>query len=360
MQNLAKRYVVAADSEGTYGTDAFGGSTPSNFLASIMAEQPPLQEAIGSANPEQMSATHDTFPNEKYGDMLSVSELSFPIKGDDDAPDEPPPHAAILKAANLKEVKRDPDSTADSGDEYVEYFPVTGHRMGEAPSATLVTYLFNEAYDTQYKWLATGLRFNLTWTIEMGEVADLQVDEGKALYQQMPTSGNSQSVNPSGYSGNHDNFLVRNITHKVDGTEYPIESLELSTNWNLTEDRDASQATGTLHKVKCNRSSDSPPGGSVTYKARDSVIPDLVPKMKSGATSKLTALLDNGTKQMKIVCPNVQIDWDTLELGNSATFDVPIACHGTRDPNASDSALQSGENSFFIKHGESTSDFDQR
>lgn len=363
MPDYGKRKIIAAKSESSYGSDAFGGSDPSEFLAVVEDSALPFSpnyERVGTA---VQTAVHDVRRADHYLDSLEVG-LSMPVKSASSAIDDPPPHAALLKAANLKEVKRDPDSTSSSGDEYIEYLPYTGASMTDVPAATIAAILFNDDYTQQYKWLARGERHNLNWTLEMGEHLMVEVADGMALPEAMPTSGSSKSVSPSAYSGNERNFVVRNLTFTIDGTTYPLSSLELSTNWSMTEDRDANQAQGTLSRVELNRSSgptDSPPGGSMTLKGRDSVVSDLEPLIDDGNPGKIVAecTAAGGTNVWRLEIPRAQMGWDAFSAGDDPTFDVPFFCLGTWD-SAGGTQMTSGHNSFFIQHGESTSDFGNR
>jgi hypothetical protein len=363
MPDYAKRKIIAAKSESTYGSDAFTGSDPSDYLAVVEDSALPFSPNYERVGTPVQTATHDVRRADHYIDSLEVG-MSLPVKAASTAIDDPPPHDALLKAANLKEAKRDPDSSADSGDEYVEYFPYTGASMTDVPSATIAAMLFNDDYSEHYLWLAEGARHNLTWTLEMGEHLMLEIADGMALPAAMPTSGTASSLQPDTYSGNERNFVVRNLVYEIDGTVYPLQSLELSTNWSVTEDRDATQSQGTLSRVELNRSSgptDSPPGGSMTLKGRDSVVSDLEPKIADGTPGKIVAecTAPNGTEVWRLEAPRVQFGWDAFSAGDDPTFDVPFFCLGTWD-SAGGTQMTSGHNSFFIQHGETGSDFGSR
>ncbi|MFB6374629.1 MAG: hypothetical protein ABEN55_16245 [Bradymonadaceae bacterium] len=359
--DYAKRYLVAASSESTYGSDAFGGADPSSWLAVIESDSPPLSDEYERVPEGSMPLTHDTQLADHYGDRLEVS-MEMPIKSETSAIDAAPPHDALLKAANLKEAKRDPDGTASSGDEYIEYFPYTGDGMTNVPSATLACYLFNSDYSQHAKWLAKGLRHNLTWSFPgPGELCTVSLDGGLALFSQKPTPSTASSLQPSAYSGQESNFILKGGTFKYDGTAYPLASYELSTGWNVSRDNDGTQSQGTLKKVSLDRGAESPPNGSFSLKARESVVKDLIDDIKAGngkkATVELTA--EGGTAVIYHELPNVQINDGGLSLGSDPSYEVPFFCAGTYNSGGA-TQLTSGHNSFFIQHGESTSDFGNR
>lgn len=359
--NFGDRMLFAAKAEGTYGQDAFSGSDPSSWLAMIEQESPPFSDEVERKQAGVMSLTHDVRRFDHYGDRIEVEGLTLPLKTATTAVDDPPPDEALYQAANLKTAKRDPDSSAASGDEYWEAFPYTGDGMTNVPSATLALYLFNSDYTKHAKWLAKGYRGNLTWTFVDGEIATLGLADGLALYEKQPTPTTSSSLQPSAYSANERNFILKNGTFKYNSTTYPVAGFELSTNWSVNRDDDGTQSTGTLAKVSLNRRSDAPPAGSFTLKARDGAVKDLIDDIDSGNPRKASLQLPNegGGGEIYIELPRIQIDKEALALGGDPTFEVPFYCLGTWDSGGG-TQLTAGNNSFFIQHGDSSSDFGNR
>jgi len=333
MEDLAKRFLIGGLSEDAYGSgtdgtlDLTAGDDPSSWQAFREQDSPPFSEVIEQVNNEEMTATHSTKKASHYGQALDVS-FEFPLKGKRSAAGDPPFEDYILKACNLEETIVVDTSAA--------YRPVTGDDQTRVPSMALVTYMYTRGYDDAYRWVAQGVRGNLTITLEMGENALCEFS-GRGLFNPWPTSlevadnGNTLPTTPTEYSGEKSTLEVIGLTFQIDDgsglTGYDMESMTLESAWDQSEDMTGTKANRTLEEVFLTRGVDSPPGGSMTLKGRSATLSDLMPLVKSGAEAQIQATLTDGTDTVEINIPIAQFSDDTVSLAES-TFDLPYAARG--------------------------------
>lgn len=307
-------HLVAVDSETTYGEDAFDGSEPSEFVA---FRQFDFDTEIGIVEDERERATHSGREHDTYDDSASVS-WEVPFTGIVDPEGTPAlPIGALLKAGNLAE-------TVEATPPAFKYHPVTGSNMSEVPSATFVHYMIEGARGNARKMVFTGLRGNRTITLEMGEVALLSGDD-TGLYAEFPTNTVSKPSEPSTYHGEEHRFVVVGMDFELDGVNYPIESLEIQTNWDVNEERDAVTAETTLSGVFLSRSAGSRMEGSTTVKGRSSTIENILPAIRAGDAFSLNTTLKNPNgDRLQLSAPAVQFGNYSANRDGHIHFDVPL------------------------------------
>lgn len=328
-ETIFDRFLIGALSEDAYGSgtdgtnDLTAGDDPNNWLAVIEQDEPPFSENINDIPNQEQTAVHSTKESEKYGHSLGVS-FEAPLKGKKSSAGDPPYDAPILKAANHKETI---NGTTDS-----RYNLITGDDQTRVPSMAMVMYMFTRSMSDAYRWVAQGVRGDMSYTFEMGESITYSF-EGTALFNPFPAQlevadkANTLPTLPSEYAGEKDTLEVIGITFKIGGTDYEVESFTLETNWSVDEDNVGTKANRTLKEVYLTRGSGSPVGGSITFKGRSDVVTDIFPKTKSGATSSLTVTATNGTDTVEFSFPNIQFGTDAISFAD-ATFDNPYEARG--------------------------------
>jgi len=331
--NLAKRFLIGGIPEDAYGsgtdgtTDFTTGHDPDDWYAVRTQGEPPFSEVINTIANQEMTATHSTKKSHNYGHRLDVS-LTVPLKGKKSTAGDPPFGSWLLKAMNLEETVNATTSTV--------YRPVTGDDQTRVPSAALAMYMFTRGYDDAYRWVCKGVRGNGTLTLEMGENATLGF-EGAGLYAPWPTdlhvadNANTLPTTPTEYSGEKNTLEVIGMTFEVDTgsglTAYPIESMDLQTNWSLQEDMVGTKADRTLEQLYLERGSEDPPGGGITFKGRSAAMKAILPLASSGADCQITVTLSDGTDTVELNIPVVQFSEQTVSLEGS-TFDATYAARG--------------------------------
>lgn len=312
----ATEWLVAAKSETTYGTDAFAGATPTEWL-NFSAFDPVTALAI--VEDETIRAVHSGYRDERFGDKATPS-WTIPLTGKTGAVGTAPAYAALLKAANFQETV-----TADTS---VSYSLVTGMAQGDVPSVTYAYYMLEQDRVNARKMLLTGCRGNRTFTFEMGQVATLSGDD-VGRYSSFPAATIAKPVNPSSYAGNKRALIVVGLNIEIGGVKYCVEKFDFSTNWTINEDRDACQANTTLNHVHLSRARGSRPGGSKTLKGRSAALSTILPLVESGAPISFEATLSNGEDTIEVSMPSIQYGQPTLNRSGHIAFDLPYFANGT-------------------------------
>lgn len=209
----------------------------------------------------------------------------------------PPAYDALLRAAGFKK--------AVVTDTSVTYTPNTQNDMADTPSLTAWLYKYRLDNNQSLLYKASGYRGNVTITLAIGEEAVI-AGSGKALYTAAPTAGTTKPTAPTAYVGD-DCMVVTSLTVTVGGTTYPVERLEIQSNWQVTEVRTGTAAGGALSEVLLTRPmSGGRMIGSLDLIDGATALLDMITKMQSGAEAQLVAVLTNGTKTTTLTAPKMQ------------------------------------------------------
>jgi len=318
---LSDRHIVGVKSETTYGTDAFTGSEPTDFLG-ILGE-PKIQELSTDIGP--MEKTADGFGGSvlRVGDKTDVSFTVYMVGKGVAAGDTPPQHDALLKASNMGEtVVAATSATYDLG---------WGRTQTEVPSMTVYEGIRDDESGDYFTRVVTGCRVVPTWKFEDG--ADAKVEfAGVGRYSTLSTATTAIS-NPSEYSGGKTRMKVQGMVFTYDGVEYPIVSAEVVSGMTIDEDHVVS-AENSMDSAGLYLANGDKPGGSLTFKARSSVLTDILPLtgVPSGCsvpTAEVTITLSCGGDTITITGNDCAFGAHSKNLENSNyTFDVPLTFLG--------------------------------
>lgn len=311
--------LVAVGSESTYGEDSFSGSTPAEWMA--FTEFTP-SNTVEIVPDEGVRATHSGRPHDTYEGAGSVS-VQIDLSGIVD-PDGTPslPVGALLKASNWSE-------TITSSPVGFSYNLTTGCNQATVPSCTFAYYALEQCGTRARKMLFTGARGNTTLTLAMGQPAHLSGDYvGK--FASFPAANVDRPTAPSSYAGEGNRFIVVGMTVQFGGASYAVESVEISTGWQVNEDRDATTADTTLAKVFLTRNPGDRVSGSLTLKGRSAALSQLLPAAESGATMEFEAMLENSNgDRLTVAAPAVQFGSYSENRDGNINFDVPLFFNGT-------------------------------
>lgn len=315
----AANRLVAVDSEASYGDDAFGGSSPDEWIA--FDEFTPTT-TVELVEDEGVRATHSGRPHDVYEGASSVS-WQVALSGIVD-PDGTPslPFGPLLKASNWSEqITADPVAYS--------YHLVTGCTQSKVPSCTIAYYMLEQCGTKARKMLFTGLRGNTTLTLSMGLPARLSGDfTGK--FASFPSSNTNRPTAPSSYSGESNRFIVVGMSVEFGGQTFAVENIEIQTNWQVNEDRDATTASTTLSHVYLTRNPGDRVTGSMTLKGRSAALSTLLPAAENGSTFSFEAMLEtpNGDR-LTVEAPAVQFGSYSENRSGNINFDLPLYFNGT-------------------------------
>lgn len=310
-QLSADRKIAAFEGETTYGTDAIDPGPPASFHAFRAIDIIPQITLI-----ESPRATFSA-SGEKHCTLPSHNDVTWeiPFTGKSGAAGTGPTYAALLEASGFKETVVASTS--------VSYRPNTENNMTDTPSATFWMYRMRLDTNTAYLQKAFGYRGNITLTMNIGEEAFIS-GTGMALYSAMPTSTVSKPTAPTSYDG-AGCTVVTGLTLTVGATTYPVESLEIQSNWAMTEVRTGASTGGTLSQVLLTRPmSGGRLIGSMNLVDGATALQDAITKWTAGTQATLSATLVQGSNTITITAPNIQFGQPAGAEEGVLKYNLPI------------------------------------
>lgn len=310
MLTSADRQLVSVESEDTYGVDAIDPGPPSAYQAFRTVTINPVRNQIESPRLTW------TASGEKSCGLNSHNDVSWemPFTGKLGAAGTAASWDALLLASGFKKTVVPATS--------VSYKPNTINDMTDTPSATLWQYLRQLEESGAYLLKARGYRGNASIRLTVGEEAVIS-GTGLALYSGWPTSTVSNPTPPSTYAG-ASCMVVQRLVLTAGAIDYPLESMELNTNWTLSEVRTGELGGGTLSKVLLTRpTAGSRMGGSIRLVDGKTALQDLVTKWQAGTTVVATATLSNGVDTITLSAPSFQFGQPAPSAEGVMKFDVP-------------------------------------
>lgn len=310
-QISADRKIAHAESETTYGVDAISPGPVTEWEAFRDISIIPTINTI-----ESPRATYSA-SGEKHCQLPSHNAVTWemPFGGKIGAAGTAPAYDALLLASGFK--KTVVASTS------VTYTPVTVQDMTNSPSASIWMYRMMLDQNAAYLYKARGYRGNVTITLNYGEEAVIAGD-GLALYDAMPTSTVSKPSAPTDYVGSGC-MVVSSLVLTVGGTNYPVDALEIQTNWTQTR-RDTGDGAGAmLAEVYLTRpTSGGRMIGSLNLVDGLTALQDAVGKWQSGAQATLSAVLTNGSNTITINAPSIQFGQPAEGAEGILSYNIPI------------------------------------
>lgn len=312
--------IVAVDSETAYGDDAFGGVDPTEFIAFPNFDPTTTTEVVPD---EGMRATHSGRPHDTYQGGASVSWEVY-LSGIVDPAGTPSlPITPLLLASNWGQT-----ITAGPPPEY-EHNLLTGDNMTTVPSCTFVEYLIEHGRGNARKVVYTGMRGNTTLTCEMGQPVRLS-GEFTGKFASFPAATQAKPANPTLYSGEQNRFIMVGAALSLDATSYAVESFNITSNWQVREERDGTTADTTLSYVHLERSPGDRVTGSLTLKGRSAALSTILPAIEDGASFVLLVELQNANDDtLTISAPALQFGSFGRGGDGAMTFDLPMHLNGT-------------------------------
>lgn len=307
----ADRMLVHAASESTYGVDAIA-TTPSTFEAFRAMNIVPVLNQL-----ESPRATWSASGEKSCGvKSHNTVDWETPFTGKLGAAGTAPAWDPLIQACGFKKTV-----VADTS---VAYAPSTSNAMADAPSCTIWNYLRQLDEDAAYLLKARGMRGNCTLRFTVGEEAIL-LGSGMALYDAFPNATIASPTPPDTYAG-ATCMIVQSLALTVGGSvTYPVEALEISSNWTITEDRSGEAGKGTLARAVLTRPmSGGRLGGSLTLVDGKTALNDLVTKWQAGTQVTLSAVISNGTDTITITAPNMQFGQPAGQAAGVIKYNVPI------------------------------------
>lgn len=311
MLTSADRQLVAVESETTYGTDAIDPGPPSAYQAFRTVTINPIRNQI-----EAPRATWSA-SGEKSCGLNSHNDVSWemPFTGKLGAAGTAAAWDALLQASGFKKTVTPATS--------VSYKPNTVNDITDTPSATLWQYLRQLEEAGAYLLKARGYRGNASIRLTVGEEAVIS-GTGLALYTGWPTATVANPTAPSSYEG-ASCMVVQRLVLTAGVVDYPLESMEINTNWTLSEVRTGELGGGTLSKVLLTRpSAGGRMGGSIRLVDGKTALQDLVTKWQAGTLVSVSAVLTNGTDTITLAAPNFQFGQPAPSAEGVMKFDVPF------------------------------------
>lgn len=305
------RLLGAVKSETVYGTDIFGAGPPAAYQAFRALNIQPQTEQIESPRGTW------TASGEKSCLLKSHTDVSWemPFTGKVGAAGTAPAWDAFMAASGFKKTTVALTS--------VSYAPRTQNDMTDTPSATIWKYMRQLEENAAYLFKARGYRGNLTMRMTLGEEAVI-LGTGMALYDPMPNATVASPTAPSTYEG-ATCMIPINLAFTCGGTTYPVESLEISTGWNVQQVRTGEVGAGTLSKVLLTRPMS---GGRMTGSFRlvdgKTALQDLVTKYLAGTQVTMAATLTNGTDTIAFAAPQLQFGQPAGAAEGIIKYDVPF------------------------------------
>lgn len=312
MSLTSAKSLCAVASEATYGTDAIAPGPPSAYQAFRSLLIDPILN--------QIESPRETWTNsgEKSCGVKSHNNVTFemPFTGRVGDAGSEPAWGPLLEACGFKKTVVAATS--------VTYKPSTSQAQADTPSCTLWQYLRQLEIAEAYLLKARGFRGNATIRLTVGDEAVI-AGQGLALYDAWPTSDISAPTPPSSYEG-ATCMVVQGLALTMGAVTYPCESLEINTNWALTEIRTGEAGAGTLSKVVATRpSSGGRLNGSINLVDGTTALQDLITKWQSGTQVSLSATLTDGTRTITITAPAVQFGQPAGSRDGVLKFAVPIS-----------------------------------
>jgi hypothetical protein len=304
------RAIAAAVSESTYGTDAIDAGPPSSYLAFRAINIQPIVTPIESPRATFSASGEKHCVVKSHQDV--TWELPFTAPA---AAGVSPAWGALLRASGFKQT-----IVADTS---VTFTPNTSNDMTDTPSATLWKYLLGLEEATAYLFKARGYRGNATINLTIGDEARI-TGAGVALFDAAPTSTVAKPSAPSAYEGA--GCMIVTTLSLSDGTvTYPVESLEIQSNWAVTEQRTGEAGKGTLAKVLLTRPMS---GGRMIGSTRlvdgKTAYQSVVTKWQAGTQFALTATITDGTRTITLSAPNVQFGQPAASAEGVYKHDLPL------------------------------------
>lgn len=309
------RKIASFAAETTYGTDAIGSGPPTDWYAFRAIDITPVIVPIEAPRATASASGEKHCIHKSHNDVT----WEMPFSGKTGAAGTAPAYDALLRASGFKKA-------VDSGTS-VSYRPHTNNDMTDTPSATIWLYKYRLDDGNALLFKATGYRGNIDITLTMGEEAVIAGTGGKALYNAAPTSATAKPTAPTTYLG-AGCMVVTNLTVTVGGTTYPVEQLQLQSNWNVEEVRTGTAAGGSLSLVLLTRPmSGGRLIGSMTLVDGSAALLDMLTKMQAGTQAALAATLSNGTDTIEIDAPNIQFGQYSETVSGALKFTVPFFCN---------------------------------
>lgn len=310
-QISADRKIAHVESETVYGDDAISPGPVTQWEAFRDISIVPTINTIESPRATWSAS------GEKHCQLPSHNAVTWemPFGGKVGAAGTAPAYDALLLASGFK--KTVVASTS------VTYTPVTVQDMTNSPSASI--WMYRRMLDTTgaYLYKARGYRGNVTITLNFGEEAVIAGD-GLSLYDPMPTSTVTAPDAPTSYVG-AGCMVVSSLVVTVGGVTYPVDALELQTNWTQTR-RDTGDGDGAmLAEVYLTRpTSGGRMIGSLNLMDGTTALQDMIGKWQSGAEASLVAVLTNGTSTITMTAPKIQFGQPAEAAEGILSYNVPI------------------------------------
>ena len=307
----ADRSLISCKSETTYGTDSISPGPPANYQAFRTCTITPVRNQIESPRATWSPSGEKSCGLNSHNDCV----WEMPFTGKLGAAGTEPAWDALLMASGFKK-------TVDPGVN-VSYKPNGQNDMTDTPSVTIWQYIRMLEQNNAYLLKARGYRGNATIRLTVGEEAVIS-GTGMALYDGWPTTEIAAPTAPSAYQGAKC-MVVARIALTVGGVEYPIEAIEFSSNWQLTEERTGEAGKGTLSKVLLTRPSlGGRMGGSLKLVDGLTALQALVTAWQAGSQLVMSATLTDGTDTITLAAPALQFAQPTPALEAVMKFDVPF------------------------------------
>lgn len=286
--------ICALKSESAYGTDAFGGSGPTDAdtlpVASVQ-----IKQVRNKVEGERLTAT---IAGECHGINKSHTDVSIKtmLVGSADAGDLPPLDA-LLKACGFS-------ATVDAGVD-VTYAP----QLTQQAAMTVLHYQRNVNDGNARRIMARGVRGNMKLALEVGAEAMIEFT-GQGLYDDLPPSDAAFPTLPTEYGADQCAWIVNTLALTVNAVTYPVESLTLETNWALdpikTGDSVSGGSVGAV-LLKKGKSGDRF-GGNFVLVDGGAALTAAINLMQGGAKAALSAVLTKGARTITLTAAAVQLD----------------------------------------------------
>lgn len=310
-QISADRSLASAKSEVTYGLDAISPGPPAAYQAFRSLVINPVRNQIESPRLTWTASGEKSCGINSHNDVT----WEMPMTGKVGAAGTAPAWDMFMMASGFKKTTVAATSVA--------YKPNTQVDQTDTPSATIWQYLRMLEVNSAYLLKARGYRGNLTMRLTVGEEAVIS-GAGLALYEPWPTSVIAAPTAPSTYEG-ATCMVVQHLAITIGGVVYPVESIEFSTNWQLTEDRTGETGKGTLKQVLLTRpTSGSRMGGSLKLVDGTTALQPLLIAWQAGTPLALSGVLTNGTDTTTIAAPALQFGQPAPAAEGIQKFDVPF------------------------------------
>lgn len=306
----ADRNIASVKSEVTYGLDSINPGPPAAYQAFRSIDILPQQVIV-----ESPRATFSA-SGERHCILSSHNDVSWemPFSGRLGAAGTAPAWDALMLASGFKKTVVAVTS--------VSYRPNTVNDMTDTPSASIWKYMLQLQGANAYLQKALGYRGNVNINLTIGEEAVIS-GSGMALYNARPVATVAKPTAPTSYEGALCS-VVSNLVLTIGAVSYPVESLELASNWTLTEVRTGS-ASGTLAQVLLTRpSSGGRLGGSLRLVDGLTAYADAIGKSQTGATATLSATITDGTRTTTITAPALQFGLPSASAEGVMKYELPF------------------------------------